>query len=251
MKSSTDFAPTTSFGLMLEGFPKSGKTSIALTFPGPLYILDLDNNLGGPVRRLNELGKKPDFFYDQVSIDDKGLEVPQEKRWALLIENLKKAGSDPTIKTIVIDGLTMLDLYLQAHIVSKKDAGKEKQMTISDWIPYKELMARLITTFRGIGKNFILISHLMVEEDEMNKIKRYKPQMSSKLQDCIGGFFSDVWLVKMISDGPKTKIQVHASNDATYPGLGNSLGMPNGWQDWEPEKFFTSTFTKGLEKKKV
>lgn len=238
MRDSSMYHPTLVFGLLLVGPPKRGKTTLALSFPKP-WIADCDNNLPGAIRFHLEKDPNFKFKYDCINIADDsqlckdwGLKdgdlVPSEKRWLRLVECAKAAAKDPEIWTLIFDSLASIDTYLQDYIVSQKDEKKEKQMTISDWIPYKNMMTKLVTTFRSIGKPFIMTSHERVEKDEGTGVLVYKVNMSGSLQDNFGGFFSDVWACEAEKFGDKWKYYVQTMPQPRR-ALGNSLGLPDNY----------------------
>src|SRR5690606_32250560 len=104
MKPSSLYEPTLSFGLLLQGPPKTGKTTLALSFPRP-YIADCDNNLIGAVRLMRERGLPP-FFFDTINVADDsdyckannllpGTSVPSHLRWDRLVDRCKAAAASP------------------------------------------------------------------------------------------------------------------------------------------------------------
>jgi hypothetical protein len=235
MKSSKLYKPSLSFGLLLQGKPKTGKTTICLAFPG-VYIADCDNNLGGAVRRYRELRPDMEFKYDTINQADDGSAIPSADRWNRLVECCKAAAADPTVRTIVVDSLSEVNDYLCDYIVASKPATEEKQMTIKDWVPYKSLMTKFVTTFRSVGKLFIMTCHELAEKDEGSGVLIYKPHMQSKLQDNFGGFFSDVWLTVSEKLGKDYQYYVKTMPE-TRRALGNSLGLPENfvftWTEFE------------------
>jgi hypothetical protein len=245
MKDSSLYQPTLSFGLLLVGPPKTGKTILALSFPN-CYIADCDNNLSGPVLWHRRRNPAFSFKYDTINIADDsdqckqwglspGEAVPTGKRWDRLVYCLKQAAKDPSIETIIIDSLAMVDFYLQDYIVENKPAGKEKAMTISDWTPYKNMMTKLVTTFRSVGKMFIMTSHEKGEKDEMLGYVIYKVAMSGQLQDNFGAFFSDVWLTVAEKDAHGAyQYYVKTLPQSRRPGIGNSLNLPENFNfSWD------------------
>lgn len=249
MKSISDYKPTLTFGLLLAGPPKSGKTSIAIQFPKP-WLADCDNNMGGPVRRARVEGLATDLRYDTINFDDDGKQIEPAKRWTRLVDLTKKALVDDSIQTIVIDSLSAVNDYVCDHILSTKADSREKdKMTISDWIPFKTLFTRYITMCRSYpGKYFIMTAHEPLEKDDATGLYIVRPHIQSKLQDNIAGFFSDVWCTYTEECGGKLQYLVRANPDARRQFVGNSLGLPVKpfvfkWSELQPH------MEKGLFKK--
>lgn len=253
MKKSTQYKPNLAFGLLLQGAPKTGKTSLLLSIPG-LYIADCDNNLSGALRyHQKATGKTPDFFYDTINVceepneDDIALgiaagAVPLEKCWERLVACCKRAAAMPEVKVIAVDSAGAVNQYLQAHIVSKKSSDKERYMTISDWIPYKNMFTKFITTFRSVNKMFIMTAHEEPDKAPGEIILKYKPAIDGALKNNLSGFFSDYWHTtaeKVVVNGQEVFQYAVECMPQAQRDLGNSLGLP--------EKFI---FTwSGFEKK--
>jgi hypothetical protein len=239
MKSSDLYEPNLSFGVLLQGPPKTGKTQLLLSMPSP-YIADCDNNLGGAVRFFRQHHPTKKFFYDTINVADDspfckdlGLSldqsVPPEHRWNRLVICCKEAAKNPDIKTICVDSLSFVTDYLCDYIVSKKPASEERQMTIKDWVPYKNMLTKFVTTFRSVNKLFAMSCHEITEKDDGTGVIIYKPHMQSKLQDNFGGFFSDVWLTCCENIGGSFQYFVKTMPQ-TRRALGNSLGLPENFK---------------------
>lgn len=227
MKSATEFKPTLNFGLLLQGQPKSRKTTTALEFSRP-YVADCDNNLSGPLRwfKENKPAKLAEIKYDTVNFYDDGKVVPEHERYKRLISLLAVAAAEPTIDTIIVDSLSSVSDYLIDHIVYLKPDGKEKFMTISDWSPFRNLISKLVVSLRNTKKLFIMTSHEETVKDDLTGAITIRTNMPSKLADNIGGFFSDVWRTEAEEVGGVMKFTVRAMPTGRLPGLGSSLGLP-------------------------
>lgn len=238
MKSSTEYDPKLAWGLLLQGPPKTGKTRLALCFPNP-YILDCDNNLSGAVRSLRTEYPDKTFKYDSLHEDDAGNPLPPEKLWDHGIQCLVAACKDTTIRTIIIDSLSSLCPALIDKIVaSKAGTGRAEGMTISDWIPFRNMLSDLVTRLRRTKRYLIITSHEENVKDELSGMVITRTNMPSKLADSFGGFFSDVWRTEIDELGGKPIYTVRVSPTKRIPAIGNSLGLTptNGcfvfrWED--------------------
>lgn len=214
MKNSATYEPNLSFGLLLMGPPKSGKTTLALQFP-KVYIADCDNNLSGPASFIKTMDLPP-FCYDVINIEDSGGERPLHLRWMYTTDCLKQAVKDPNIHTIVVDGLSSLSDYLVEHILRSEG---QKHMRIQDWQPFRFMLKRLITYLRSSGKLIIFTCHETVEKDDLDGVLKYFIHVPTRLRDSIGGDFSDVWRVESEKQGDKYVFQIR-----TRPTVRFSLG---------------------------
>lgn len=231
MKTQADYKPNLAFGLLLKGMPKRGKTILALRFPNP-YIADADNNLSGAMRYYRQTEPTKEIRYDTINIDDNGVPVEKEKRWTRLVECCKAAAKDPWVKTIIADSVMSISAMLIDHILAEKaEANKsnnrmserdKNQMTISDWIPFRMLLTRFVTTFRSVNKFFIMTSHEQWEKDELTGDMYIRPALPSNLRDNFGGYFSDEWLLDM-----ENGLRVIKTVGDTRRSLGASLDLPD------------------------
>lgn len=221
MKSSQEYKPTLSFGLLLMGPAKSGKTTLALQFPKP-FIADCDNNLSGPTELLLSKGYPP-FFYDTINVMEDGTERPSDRRWEHLTKVVKEAVASPNVETVIIDGLSSIADYLVEHVLRVEG---QRTMRIQDWQPFQYMLKRLITYVRSSGKKFIMTCHETVELDELDKVHKYFIHVPTRLRDSLGGFFSDVWRIESEKKGDIYIYQIRTKPTVRF-ALGTSiLNMP-------------------------
>src|SRR5262249_364894 len=100
--------------LILQGEPKSGKSTLACQFPGA-YIIDSDVNLGGPLRWLRTNNKPLPLGYDVLDKDDQGNNVEMPLRYTRFQKLMLEAMNNPAIQTIVIDSGTSFQDILMAE----------------------------------------------------------------------------------------------------------------------------------------
>jgi GTPase SAR1 family protein len=221
MKSSQEYKPTLSFGLLLMGPAKSGKTTLALQFPKP-FVADCDNNLSGPTELLLSKGY-PSFFYDTINVAEDGSERKSNYRWEHLTKVVKEAVASPEVETIVIDSLSSVSDYLIEHVLRVEG---QNTMRIQDWQPFQYMLKRLITFVRSSGKKFIMTCHETVELDELDKIHKHFIHVPTRLRDSLGGFFSDVWRMEIEKKGDNYTYQIRTKPTVRF-ALGTSiLNMP-------------------------
>lgn len=227
MKTQENFTAAQTFGLLLVGPPKSGKTNVAMCFPDP-YVLDCDMNLQSAVQR--HPGKK--FFYDCPDLDEAGKELPREKKWLRLVELTKANMLSPLTKANVVDSLSKVSEYLCDYLVDKGATGKdlsiggEKMMTLQLWYPYKVLFTRYIAMLRSCGKPLVMCAHEKIDKDEVSGTLMYRPNVSGGLVDNIGMYFTDVWRCEVDKIGNEYKYYVRTMPIPRVQSLGNSLGLP-------------------------
>lgn len=217
MKSSEEYHPNLSFGLLLMGPAKIGKTTFALQFP-KVFIADCDNNLSGPAALLREKGLPP-FLYETINVKEDGSERPIDRRWEHLTTVVKEAVASPKVETIIVDSLSSVTDYLVEHILRVEG---QKNMRIQDWQPFQYMLKRLITYIRSSRKKMIVTCHETVELDELDKIHKYFIHVPTRLRDSLGGFFSDVWRIETEKLGNDYIYQVRTKPTVRF-ALGTSL----------------------------
>ena len=185
------------FALLLIGTPKAGKTVFATCFPDP-WVLDCDNNLAGAIRYHQQMGAplNPLWFDDPQTVPNPA------HRWKFCEIAIAEAVKAPEVKTIIVDGLSLLALYLETTILANSQQGNgmkdlviagEKVMNQSHWNPFKNMMSRLVMSARSAGKPFIMTCHETTEVSESGAIQAYRPLISGQLRGNLAGFFTDCW----------------------------------------------------------
>jgi DNA polymerase III delta prime subunit len=188
MKTSTSYNPNAHLALLLAGPPGSGKTTLAMQFPG-VYIADCDNNMSGPARRMPDAK----FLYDTINLDDNGKEVPPNLRWKRLADCLLAANQHPDVQTIVVDSLTAVVDYAIDDIKRQQNIKSTDPLRRQDWGVFMHYIKTLMTSLRSTGKHVIVTAHNLMEQDDADQTFKLFLNVPGKTKDNIAGFFSDVW----------------------------------------------------------
>jgi len=222
MKDSSAYKLSSNFGLLLIGTPKSGKTCLQFAFPNPA-ILDCDHNLDGALRWAGS----PPFVY----VDPH--ESEPHARWTTAMTFMKDAIADPSVSTIIIDGLSHLSNFLQDSIIHSAKASTERQNTVagdavmnmSYWRPFQVRMTQLVMEARASGKIFICTCHEeLVTDEKSGATVAYRPMIPGSLKNNLSGLFSDVWRTELKTIGDKTDYLLRVAPRNLHQ-IGNSLGM--------------------------
>lgn len=256
MKSTTNYTqPTSIIGL---GAPGTGKTTFFCQFPKP-FVLDVDNNLAGPLRWLRLHNRVPNVFYGNPYTDDKDIPLPRDKWYSRAAELLHEACTSPDVETIIIDSLTsfvdlaMVEVRRQQgrklgdfSMSNKASKSFDEPLELRDWGAFFSLMKLYIFSLKGTGKTIIFTGHLRSEPDSISGIVRQSIACPGQMADVIAGFFSEVWLFESSVD-PKTKEELR--NLRTFPtsaqnqaiGLKSSSGIVSG-EKLDPDKVLKLLF---------
>lgn len=240
MKPITDYADKDDvLRLLLQGPPKSGKTVLACKFPGA-YIIDIDRNLGGVLRYIQENKLTLPIGYDHVDRDENDVLILMQLRYARLAKLLKEAQENPLVQTIVIDsGTTLSDLLIAETL---RGQGKTAISDFKDprqfWGFFATLGKGFMAALSQMRKHIVLIVHEKTNKDDKgNVVFPIKIAWPGQVGDIIGCFFTNVWRceTKIIPAGATNNYKwfVRTMPDHQY-ALGNTLGMPAEFEfDWK------------------
>jgi len=222
-----------SFGLLMIGQPKSGKTTACLGFESPIAVLDCDKNFAGPLARAKATEPDFDYFYFDPNVNEDGTERPMNKRWDVCMEFMKLARDNPAVKTILIDSLSPLVDFLMARILAAAPKENFKTLKVGDmelmaqahWQPFKNYMTRFVTAGRTSGKTFVVTCHEDTITTDTGGVIGYRPMVPGSLKNNLAGFFTDVWRTEFGRDKQgKTTYLIRVAPKNLHQ-IGNSLGI--------------------------
>lgn len=232
MKSAQEYELEISKSILILGPPGSGKTVLATSFPGA-YVLNIDNNLAGPIRWKRANSLDANFKFDDImSIDDpadlkaagaKDSDIPAPKagtitvpriwRYRLAAAYIEAAAADPSVETIIIDSLTTFNQVImdevrrqyKVPIAETLGTGLTRTVDIRDdkkhwaiWDGYLALSRNLIWELKASGKRLICVGHVTTSEDEQGVLQKFIA-VPGQLREQIAGFFEEVWLIEVNS----------------------------------------------------
>lgn len=230
MKTATTLPPK-QLAILLVGDPGSRKTTLALQFPRP-YIFDADGNMAAPLERLSKTNPNlpKSVFYDGAYVDDAGNEIPPAKRYLHMTACLTLAGTDPNIRTIIIDSCTSLCDILIAEVKRQANRGQDQEMRIQDWGKFAELWKNLIIKLRNLpGKIIVFTAHNKVEKDESDGRWKYFLNIPGQTSTNLSGLFTDVWNPYTVFSGVgaatthQAKVRCLPTNDVDHRGMKSSF----------------------------
>lgn len=228
--SATSPKPKQPKSILIVGPPGAGKTVLCLQFPG-VYIIDCDQNLDGPERFLRSERKLDlDYRYDTVATDDEGKPVEAFDCFDRIMMLLSKAKAEPTIQTVVVDSLTLINEYIIRKILKEKNSS---EMEARHWQPFKtKCYELLVGRLRSLGKDCIVTAHETNIErtDPKNVMQKVlverRPYIQGGINEQLGGLFTDIWRMDA-QPAPGGRVEFTlATQRTTYDELKNSIGLP-------------------------
>lgn len=219
--------------ILLQGEPKSGKSTMSAQFPGA-YFIDIDVNLAGPVRHLMKNKLTLPVGYDVLDKDEKGVEVPPLLRYQRFSKLMAEAAANPLIQTIIIDSATGFADILMEETKRQQPSIKDGRQLFGFFFIYgKELMTRL----KGIRKHIVFICHEKTDKlADGSVVYPIRINWPGQLGPIMGSFFTDVWRCE-VAEKPSGFTSTYEWNVRTMPNyqfkLGNSLDLPAVFKfDW-------------------
>lgn len=180
----------------LMGYPFTGKTWSALTFPNPV-VLNLDNKLGAHSNREDVivLPFSDGAFCDQYSKRVSASHPPNVrnavKKW-LQTEGLKLEAD----QTLVIDSWTMLQNWfdIQETIEPQYSVSTGKVDEFAAWASKKQFSRDICEYLKLIRCNYIIVTFHETDERDKKSGKvtgKVRPLMEGSFKDQVSGHFTD------------------------------------------------------------
>jgi hypothetical protein len=220
--------------LILQGEPKSGKSTLACQFPGA-YIIDCDVNLGGPLRYLRDHNLPLPLGFDVLDKNGTGQDIDMQMRYTRFSLLMSEAQKHPDIKTIVIDSATSFTDILLAETQRLQPSVKDGRQLWGFFFSYgKALMAQL----RLFRKHIVFIAHERTDKlPDGGVVYPVRIAWPGQLGQIMPSFFTDVWRteIKQVGFSPNAKYRWVVQTMPSYQyKLGNSLGLPDEFEfDWK------------------
>lgn len=217
--------------ILIEGFPGSGKTTLALQFPNP-WLINCDLNEEGPLEYLKKVNKRPaklkvsDIPYADDHTKENPKLVPPGDRLDRMFRETKAAVADPETTTIIIDGMSTIDTFIYNKVQSQLSIPTGTPFRIQDWRPFRDYLMTFVGLFRYCGKTVIVTSHLESVTNDKNVIVGYKPMVSTKVGEQFAGFFTDMWLMEAKPDVGNTVAYTLKTTRSPLYDLKNAYLMP-------------------------
>ena len=230
MKSSTPSSvkPKDPKSILLLGPPGSGKTTLSMQFPRPLFI-DCDRNLDGPEKHLRKLYPNLEYFYESINEDDAGKELEPHQKFDNVMAKLKLART-ANVDTVVVDTMTMVNEFIIRKVLKEQGQSAMRPM---DYQPMKSYYWNLLVSgIRNMGKTTIVTCHEIILTQPgktvmTEEIVGYKPSVTGGIADYFGGFFTDIWRCETQPlPGDKQKFIIRTNKTSKSPDLKSSMGLP-------------------------
>jgi hypothetical protein len=242
---------TTKDRLLLLGAPGSGKTVLGCMLPKPL-IIDLDNNIEGPITFLSQQktltdAEAADVIIVRPFIDGNGQLLKRADRWGAMGRAITAYLKEyPDRQTIFIDSLSALvaagmdevrrqaKIYIaEGELGDPKDLDKtvDEPMRIQDWGAFASLMEQFFIRLSGRGLYVVTTAHTKDEEvGEGTGIYKTFINCPGAFREKIAGMFTECWLVSREAKGTGTSATSEVFIQTVAGGRLAPLGLKSAKQ---------------------
>jgi len=188
----------------IQGFPGTGKTWAALTFPNPL-VLNLDRGLGAHAGR-SDVHEIP-FYSPDFCKTLKSPYLPTDLKDILHIWIDKEGRKLEPDQTLIVDGLTGIqNAYHKWYTVNQVYTKAGKVDDFAEWNLKKSFFSEFIEYFKYIKCHVVIIAH---EADKKEKDGTYsgkvRPLLTGQFGDELVSHFTD-WFRAHSSDKPTAEV---------------------------------------------
>ena len=232
-----EYTPIRTLRIGLWGDVKTAKTSLAMTFPKPIFHIDLDqgfhrvkNRLGGlnilewtNFESSKMLADKLASSKSRYDIYSKSYQQPLlwpganivgiEEVWNEVVQDIITAYQIPDFQTVVLDtGSVAWELACNSHLerIQRNSPGREKLGKFEYVRPNNEMRA-LYGGAKTYGKNFAIIHHMTGKYEAQN----------------IGGQWQEVEVAKTWKGFKEMGAMVDVVGQTFIPEPGNVDNLPN------------------------
>lgn len=171
--------------VLIFGDSGAGKTTLAGTLPGKTLIISAEAGL------LSLAGKSIDVV--DLSQDDEGAVIPQEKRIARLVEVYKFLQTPEARKKyehIFIDSLTEINQNLIAQLNQEFPDRKDALVMYGE---NAKRMRGLVRSFRDLPMYSVYFTALSEIDKDENGMRFLGPQLVGKMSAQVNAFFDEVF----------------------------------------------------------
>lgn len=231
---------------LFMGDSGQGKTCAAVTFPGPIELLDFDMKADSAAAFLRSKGMLSQL--DQINVEQFPTSLGGVDPFAELnkLIRTKYVPQQKTGKmefaTLIVDSITTFSAAALQHIVKTNPGIKRNpsaqgvQPGLQDYGILKREFQKLIPGLLTLPCNVIMLAHIATEKDEATGAMMRHTMMDGGFAKELPIYFKEVWRLHT-KDGKRV---MQTQSDHMYncrsqiPGLPKDLDFTNGYEALKP-----------------
>jgi len=192
--------PSQPFRCLVHGAPGTRKTTLFGSWPKPMVVFDFDQKL----KPLYNLPDKENIHVLTYSPADVGKSSQEYLRF---IKDWNEAKKNPEIKTMVIDGITMLDILVVRHFVIMSGKEPSTKPTIAIYGEQAETYNYFFKYMvNDISDKWVFVTaHSDIIIDEKLGVVEQRPIITGKkFPPKLPAMFEEVWFTELEEFGGET-----------------------------------------------
>ena len=244
---------------LIVGEPKTGKTRLLGTYPGNVFVFDLDDGIITLIDREN--------VYFETIVEPNPKKPSALKKTNVLLNQLSESvrdGSKPSLETpdgervefdlVALDGSTELLQFIMNNVTWMN--GRAGMMpSREDWGPQMVGYMNFISQLKSLPCDTAVVCHEKLIEDQAEGKLKMAPMVTGQLANRISGKFDLCFRTCVKKAGKEFKYEVLTQNSGVYQAGTRFMDALDPFEEPNLEKILSKIETyknkkgKGVEEK--
>jgi len=206
--------------LGLQGYPGTGKTWAALTFPNPV-VMNFDRGLGAHIGR-KDIIEVP--FWNRDFCKTVDLNFKPERMKDAIVKWIEKEGLKiEKGQTLIVDGNTGIQNAYHKWYMNNMSAFLTKEGKVNDfaeWAQKRIFFGEIMELFKALACDIVYICH---EADQKDKNGPTGPTYTGKVRPLLSGGFGDELASHFTDWFRQVCVEKDGKTDYLWQTIGDSI----------------------------